>query len=65
MLILTRFKSFSVLDPKINYADTDAGTALSTPEGFWRSLKFDLSPYDMERLKVYTENLADFHLVRC
>ncbi|XP_021631033.1 RNA cytidine acetyltransferase 1 isoform X3 [Manihot esculenta] len=55
--------AMSVLDPKINYADTDAGTALSTPEGFWRSLKFDLSPYDMERLKVYTENLADFHLI--
>ncbi|KAF2284280.1 hypothetical protein GH714_020215 [Hevea brasiliensis] len=33
------------------------------PKGFLRSLRFDLSPYDMERLRVYTENLADFHLI--
>ncbi|KAJ9177703.1 hypothetical protein P3X46_012893 [Hevea brasiliensis] len=55
--------AMSVLDPKINYVDTDVETALSTPEGFLRSLRFDLSPYDMERLRVYTENLADFHLI--
>ncbi|XP_058006358.1 RNA cytidine acetyltransferase 1 isoform X2 [Hevea brasiliensis] len=55
--------AMSVLDPKINYADTDVETTLSTPEGFLRSLRFDLSPYDMERLRVYTENLADFHLI--
>jgi hypothetical protein len=36
----------------------------SAPDGFWRSLTDDLSLYDLERLKVYTENLADFHLVR-
>ncbi|KAF2284264.1 hypothetical protein GH714_020135 [Hevea brasiliensis] len=55
--------AMSVLDPKINYVDTDVETALSTPQGFLRSLRFDLSPYDMERLRVYTENLADFHLI--
>ena len=55
---------FSVLDPKINYADMEQEPMPSAPDGFWRSLTDDLSLYDLERLKVYTENLADFHLVR-
>ncbi|KAJ6916791.1 hypothetical protein NC652_019265 [Populus alba x Populus x berolinensis] len=55
--------AMSVLDPKINYADMEQEPAPSAPDGFWRSLTDDLSLYDLERLKVYTENLADFHLI--
>ncbi|WCJ31748.1 RNA cytidine acetyltransferase [Euphorbia peplus] len=52
--------AMSVLDPKINYVDKEAETKLSVPQGLWRSLSFYISPYDMGRLKAYTENLADF-----
>ncbi|KAF9678780.1 hypothetical protein SADUNF_Sadunf07G0071300 [Salix dunnii] len=55
--------AMSVLDPKINYADMEQEPTSSAPDGFWRSLTDDLSLYDLERLKVYTENLADFHLI--
>ncbi|KAL3584033.1 hypothetical protein D5086_015094 [Populus alba] len=55
--------AMSVLDPKINYADMEQEPTPSAPDGFWRSLTDDLSLYDLERLKVYTENLADFHLI--
>jgi hypothetical protein len=55
---------FSVLDPKINCTDMEQEPTSSAPDGFWRSPTDDLSPYDLERLKVYTGNLADFHLVR-
>ncbi|KAJ6918921.1 hypothetical protein NC651_013009 [Populus alba x Populus x berolinensis] len=52
-----------VLDPKINYTDMKQEHTLSAPDAFWRSPTDDLSPYDLERLKVYTGNLADFHLI--
>ncbi|KAJ6740712.1 RNA CYTIDINE ACETYLTRANSFERASE 2 [Salix purpurea] len=55
--------AMSVLDPKINYADMEQEPTSSAPDGFWRSLTDDLSLYDLERLKVYTDNLADFHLI--
>ncbi|XP_065874113.1 RNA cytidine acetyltransferase 1 [Euphorbia lathyris] len=55
--------AMSVLDPKINYVDTEAGAKLSVPEGFWRSMSFDISPHDIGRLKAYTENLADYHSI--
>ncbi|KAJ6678077.1 RNA CYTIDINE ACETYLTRANSFERASE 2 [Salix viminalis] len=55
--------AMSVLDPKINYADMEQEPTSSAPDGFWRSLTDDLSLYDLERLKVYTNNLADFHLI--
>ncbi|KAJ6918943.1 RNA cytidine acetyltransferase 1-like isoform X1 [Populus alba x Populus x berolinensis] len=55
--------AMSVLDPKINYTDMKQEHTLSAPDAFWRSPTDDLSPYDLERLKVYTGNLADFHLI--
>ncbi|KAL9393653.1 hypothetical protein Peur_012938 [Populus x canadensis] len=55
--------AMSVLDPKINYTDMEQEPTSSAPDGFWRSPTDDLSPYDLERLKVYTGNLADFHLI--
>ena len=32
--------------------------------GFLTSLNEILSPHDMKRLEAYTNNLADFHMVR-
>ncbi|KAJ6682510.1 N-ACETYLTRANSFERASE 10 [Salix koriyanagi] len=55
--------AMSVLDPKINYTDMRQEHSSSASDGFWRSPTDDLSPHDLERLKVYTENLADFHMV--
>lgn len=55
--------AMSILDPKINYADVESEHIKSSPDGFLKSLADDLSPHDMQRLKVYTENLADFHLI--
>ncbi|KAB5556581.1 hypothetical protein DKX38_007490 [Salix brachista] len=54
--------AMSVLDPKINYTDMRQEHSSSASDGFWRSPTDDLSPHDLERLKVYTENLADFHM---
>ncbi|KAJ8768500.1 hypothetical protein K2173_022593 [Erythroxylum novogranatense] len=55
--------AMSVLDPKINFMDMEKGPSASNSEGFWGSHCNDLSPYDLQRLKVYTDNLADFHLI--
>uniref|UniRef100_A0A6N2M944 RNA cytidine acetyltransferase n=1 Tax=Salix viminalis TaxID=40686 RepID=A0A6N2M944_SALVM len=55
--------AMSVLDPKINYTDMRQEHSSSASDGFWRSPTDDLSPHDLERLKVYTENLADFHMI--
>ncbi|KDP35269.1 hypothetical protein JCGZ_09428 [Jatropha curcas] len=55
--------AMSVLAPKINYADTDTKATSSTPEGFWKSLSFEITADDMQRLKAYTDNLADYRLI--
>jgi len=52
----------SVLNPKINFAEVDSSG--SSSGGFLKTLNGILSPYDMERLRAYTENLTDFNLVR-
>ncbi|CAL1409069.1 unnamed protein product [Linum trigynum] len=52
-----------VLDPKINFTNMEANQKKSVPDGFWKSLTEDLSPYDMERLRAYTDSLVDFHLI--
>ncbi|CAL1380077.1 unnamed protein product [Linum trigynum] len=52
-----------VLDPKTNFTDLEANQKKSLPEEFWKSLTEDLSPYDMERLRAYTDSLVDFHLI--
>ncbi|GAV91773.1 Helicase_RecD domain-containing protein/GNAT_acetyltr_2 domain-containing protein/tRNA_bind_2 domain-containing protein, partial [Cephalotus follicularis] len=67
-LLITTFRemeyklAMSILDPKINFSEVDP--SLSTSDGFWRSLMDELSPYDVERLRAYTDNLVDYHLVR-
>ncbi|CAN0865244.1 RNA cytidine acetyltransferase 1 [Linum grandiflorum] len=55
--------AMSVLDPKINFTDTEPNQKQSVPDGFSKSLSDELSPYDMERLRAYTDSLADFHLI--
>ncbi|KAJ4840707.1 hypothetical protein Tsubulata_018896 [Turnera subulata] len=55
--------AMSILDPKTDYTGIEPQQSNSSPHGFWKSLTDDLSPHDMERLKVYTDNLADFHLI--
>lgn len=52
----------SVLDPKINFNEVDP--TLSSSNGFLKSSNEVLSPHDMKRLEAYTNNLADFHMVR-
>ncbi|GAV63142.1 GNAT_acetyltr_2 domain-containing protein/tRNA_bind_2 domain-containing protein [Cephalotus follicularis] len=66
-LLITTFRemeyklAMSILDPKINFSEVDP--SLSTSDGFWRSLMDELSPYDVERLRAYTDNLVDYHLI--
>ncbi|XP_050206833.1 RNA cytidine acetyltransferase 1 [Mercurialis annua] len=55
--------AMSVLAPKINFADTEIETTLSTQEELRRSLAFEFTAYDMERLRAYSENLTGFHLM--
>ncbi|XP_058111016.1 RNA cytidine acetyltransferase 2-like [Magnolia sinica] len=52
--------AMSILDPKINFKDE---LTASTENGFLKSPKELLSPYDMKRLESYTNNLADYHLI--
>lgn len=61
MLILVSLYS-SVLDPRINF--TEHESAESTANGIQESPREVLTPYDMKRLESYTNNLADYHLVR-
>ena len=49
---------FSVLDPKIDF--TDIEPAPSKSDGFSKLISTLLSPYDMGRLKDYTNNLIDY-----
>ncbi|XWS33239.1 hypothetical protein CRYUN_Cryun22dG0064400 [Craigia yunnanensis] len=50
--------AMSVLDPKINF--TDIEPAPSKSDGFSKLISTLLSPYDMGRLKDYTNNLIDY-----
>ncbi|XP_021905351.1 RNA cytidine acetyltransferase 1-like [Carica papaya] len=67
-LLCTKFKkmeyklAMSVLDPKINFMEVESPD--SCTDGCLRSLNGIISPYDMERLSAYTDNLADFNSVR-
>ena len=51
-----------VLNPKINFAEVDSSGNLAN--GYLKKLDRVFSPYDMERLRAYTDNLVDFNLVR-
>ncbi|XVF15033.1 hypothetical protein REPUB_Repub09cG0114600 [Reevesia pubescens] len=50
--------AMSVLDPKIDF--TDIEHAPSQSDGFSKLISMLLSPYDMGRLKDYTNNLVDY-----
>ncbi|KAK6258992.1 hypothetical protein SCA6_013466 [Theobroma cacao] len=50
--------ALSVLDPKIDF--TDIEPTASTSDGFSKLINTLLSPYDMGRLKDYTNNLIDY-----
>ncbi|GAB4848312.1 hypothetical protein Ancab_002979 [Ancistrocladus abbreviatus] len=54
--------AMSVLDPKINFAES--GSATLDSDGFLKSLNDHLSADHMKRLQAYTDNLADFCLIR-
>ncbi|XP_059432012.1 RNA cytidine acetyltransferase 2-like [Corylus avellana] len=54
--------AMSILEPKINFEALEATP--STSDGLLSSIKQFISPHDMKRLEAYTNNLADFHLVR-
>lgn len=66
-LLSSAFRSFSpalalsVLDPKISFSEQDIQEKAS-PESISRG-KIPLSPYDMQRMESYTNNLADYHLI--
>ncbi|KAL0714702.1 hypothetical protein Bca4012_021681 [Brassica carinata] len=49
--------AMSVLNPKINF------TRIDSSDGFLNTLDGILSPFDMERLRVFTNNMTDFNLV--
>ena len=51
----------SVLNPKINFTEVDSSG--SSANGYLKKLDRVFSPYDMERLRAYTDNLVDFNLV--
>uniref|UniRef100_A0A1J3I6L2 RNA cytidine acetyltransferase n=1 Tax=Noccaea caerulescens TaxID=107243 RepID=A0A1J3I6L2_NOCCA len=53
--------AMSVLNPKINFTEVDSSG--SSANGFLKKLDGVFSPYDMERLRAYTDNLVDFNLV--
>ncbi|CAF2259855.1 RNA cytidine acetyltransferase 1 [Brassica rapa] len=53
--------AMSVLNPKINFAEVDSSGNLAN--GYLKKLDRVFSPYDMERLRAYTDNLVDFNLV--
>ncbi|KAJ0235866.1 RNA cytidine acetyltransferase 1 [Hirschfeldia incana] len=53
--------AMSVLNPKINFTDVDSSG--SSANGYLKKLDRVFSPYDMERLRAYTDNLVDFNLV--
>ncbi|CAN1842411.1 RNA cytidine acetyltransferase 1 [Linum perenne] len=56
--------AMSVLDPKINFTDAEPNQKQSVvSDGFSKSMSDEISPHDMERLRAYTESLADFHLI--
>ncbi|KAL0797618.1 hypothetical protein Bca101_052792 [Brassica carinata] len=53
--------AMSVLNPKINFTEVDSSG--SSANGYLKKLDRVFSPYDMERLRAYTDNLVDFNLV--
>ncbi|KAF9609215.1 hypothetical protein IFM89_014409 [Coptis chinensis] len=50
----------SILDPRIDFREPEPTTLSS---GYLTSLSGIVSPHDMKRLRTYTDNLADFHLI--
>ncbi|GAA0146893.1 RNA processing factor [Lithospermum erythrorhizon] len=52
--------AMSVLDPKINYDELDSIESSSKLSHLNNEI---LSPYDMQRLEAYTNNLADYHMI--
>ncbi|KAK3007259.1 LOW QUALITY PROTEIN: hypothetical protein RJ639_016242 [Escallonia herrerae] len=52
--------AMSILDPKINFAETKPD--LSTSKELLCAFKL-LAPFNMKRLEAYTNNLADFHSI--
>ncbi|PIA47868.1 hypothetical protein AQUCO_01400455v1 [Aquilegia coerulea] len=50
----------SILDPRIDFRDMES---TSSSKGYLTSFSEVLSPHDMKRLEMYTDNLADFHLI--
>ncbi|KAJ4896110.1 UPF0202 protein [Raphanus sativus] len=53
--------AMSVLNPKINFKEIDSSE--NSSDGFLKTLDGILSPFDMERLRVFTNNMTDFNLV--
>ncbi|KAL0697566.1 hypothetical protein Bca4012_053688 [Brassica carinata] len=53
--------AMSVLNPKINFTEVDSSG--NSANGYLKKLDRVFSPYDMERLRAYTDNLVDFNLV--
>ncbi|XP_010548049.1 PREDICTED: RNA cytidine acetyltransferase 1 [Tarenaya hassleriana] len=53
--------AMSVINPKISFPEVDSSGTSS--DGYLKTLNGVLSPYDMERLRAYTDNLVDFNLV--
>ncbi|ESQ44276.1 hypothetical protein EUTSA_v10005765mg [Eutrema salsugineum] len=53
--------AMSVLNPRINFSEVDSSG--NSSEGFLKTLDGILSPFDMERLREYTNNMTDFNLV--
>lgn len=54
--------SFSVLDPKTDFTDIEPEPSKS--DGLSKLINTLLSPYDMGRLKDYSNNLIDYLSVR-
>lgn len=61
IILISLFLS-SVLNPKINFTEVDSSD--NSANGYLKKLDRVFSPYDMERLRAYTDNLVDFNLVR-
>ncbi|KAM7275422.1 hypothetical protein ACFE04_017288 [Oxalis oulophora] len=63
-MLITSFRemeyklAMSILDPKISFSDVELSS-----DKFWKATTSELSQYDIQRLKAYTDNLVDFHLI--
>ncbi|KAM7262099.1 hypothetical protein ACFE04_021176 [Oxalis oulophora] len=63
-LLITSFRemeyklAMSILDHKINISEADQSS-----DEFWKAISSELSQHDIDRLKAYTDNLVDYHLI--